>query len=294
MHPCRIENPDITWFEQVNLEKYTTIKLGQTGDLVEVKSIEALKLQTQMIFEKKYQLRIVGWGANQVLHHTDNVVFLKLDLPFDKKYLAEFREEYHLPASVGLNQLTATAIRHGIKGWDVFTGIPASLGGAICMNAGTSLGEIGTYIKSVDILTPSGEIVSKSLNKNDFSYRKNHFLKTHEIIIGATIIHDGHDPKVGEKIKEYLQYRKNTQPLGTKNCGSVFKNLDNFRAGQTIDSLGLKGVGSEHLKVSMKHANFIENTGSATSSDFVELTDFLKEELERCTGLKFELEVKIY
>lgn len=294
MHPCRLDHLDITWFENINLEKYTTIKLGQVGNLVEVRSIEALKLQIQKVYEVGYKIRLVGWGANQVLHKTENIVFLKLDFPFDKKYLAEYRELYELPASVGLNQLTATAIRHGLRGWEVFTGIPASLGGAICMNAGTSLGEIGELVESVEILTKNGEVERRKLFSKDFSYRKNNFLKTDEIILSASLRHQGQDPALAKKIKDYLQYRKNTQPLGTKNCGSVFKNLDNFKAGQTIDSLGLKGIGSKELKVSLKHANFIENSGNATSADFVELTDFIKEEIERCTGQKFELEVKIY
>tara|TARA_Y100000768_G_scaffold380246_1_gene357091 strand:+ start:12869 stop:13753 length:885 start_codon:yes stop_codon:yes gene_type:complete len=294
LHPCSFDHNDITWFEKINLEKYTTIKLGQIGDLVEVRSLEALKLQTQKIHELNYKIRLVGWGANQVLHKTENIVFLKLDFPFDKKYLSEYREVYDLPASVGLNQLTATAIRHGLKGWEVFTGIPASLGGAICMNAGTSLGEIGELVESVEVLTRKGRVERRRLSSKDFSYRKNNFLKTDEIILSVVLRHKGQDPNLAQKIKDYLQYRKNTQPLGTKNCGSVFKNLDNFKAGQTIDSLGLKGIGSDDLKVSLKHANFIENSGNATSSDFVELTDFIKEEIERCTGQKFELEVKIY
>lgn len=294
LHPCRFENQDLVWFEQVNLEKYTTIKLGNIGDLVEVKSIDALKELLTKIKEQKFNFRIVGWGANQVLHTTDKTLFIKLDFHFDKSYLQKLQDRYVLPASVGLNQLTATAIKHGLKGWEVFTGIPASLGGAICMNAGTSLGEIGSLIEEVQVLKTNGDIYTHKVGRESFSYRHNKFLKTDEIIIGATIKHLGIDKSIGQTIKEYLQYRKNTQPLGSKNCGSVFKNNPNFRAGQTIDSLGLKGFGNGEISVSMKHANFIENHAGAKSEDFLELVDCLKEEIERCSGQKFELEVKIY
>lgn len=294
MHPCRFEHQDLVWFEQVNLEKYTTIKLGKAGDLVEVKSIEALKELLAKIKQQNFNFRVVGWGANQVLHSTKNTIFIKLDFHFDKSYLQEVRDQYVLPASVGLNQLTATAIKHGLSGWEVFTGIPASLGGAICMNAGTSLGEIGSLIEEIQILKPNGEVYVHQVDGSSFTYRHNNFLRTDEIIIGATIKHLGVDKSIGQKIKEYLQYRKNTQPLGSKNCGSVFKNNKNFRAGQTIDSLGLKGFGNENISVSMKHANFIENHSGAKSEDFLELVSCLQEEIERCSGQKFELEVKIY
>ena len=107
--------------------------------------------------------------------------------------------------------------------------------------------------------------------------------------------HLGIDENIKTKIKDYLEYRKTTQPLTTKNCGSVFKNFDQkYKAGQTIDTIGLKNFGYENLKVSSKHANFVENYGEATAEQFKTLVDCLKIDMERYSGRKFVLEVKVY
>lgn len=280
--------------ESTDIGKLTTIKLSNQGLLVTCKSLEGLRffLNYASINQKKF--RILGWGANQVILNTDDIIFLKLELPLDKSIFKEARETYSIPASAPLNLMTATAIKLGLKGWEVFTGIPASFGGAICMNAGTSLGEIGELVEEVEIMQADGRLRVESIKPNSFSYRKNHFLKNGEVIVGATIGHRGIDKSVGAKIKDYLSYRKDTQPLGTRNCGSVFKNLDDLKAGKTIDLLGLKGVGGKQVAVSLKHGNFIENKSEGLPNHFFELITFLQEELERLTGRKFELEVKIY
>lgn len=285
----------VTLFKDVNLEKYTTIRLSVTGTIAIVKNVEALKKLLHEIKNLNCNYQVVGWGANQVLHTTANTIFIKLDFEFDRNYLSCVREEYKLPASVPLNILTSHAQKYGLKGWEVFTGIPASFGGAIFMNAGTALGEIGVLIKSVRILTKNGVIKDKAIDKTCFSYRKNKFLKDGDIILEATITHFGQDDAIKEKIKEYLKYRKASQPLATRNCGCVFKNFDSLhKAGHFIDATGLKGLTLNGVKVSQKHANFVENFEEGTSSDFLALIEAIKYELELFTGIKFELEAKIY
>lgn len=289
-------NPDITLLENINLEKYTTIKLANLGSVALCKNIESLKFLLRELPELGIKYHIVGWGANQVLLNTGNTLFIKLDFEFNKSIFESAKDNYYLPASVPLIMLSSHASKFGLRGWEVFTGIPASFGGAIYMNAGTALGEISELIESVDILKTNGEVYTYTCDsKSSFSYRRNNFVKPGEIILGAVITHKGIDVKVKEEIKNYLNYRKTTQPLTTKNCGSVFKNYSNeFRAGTTIDRLGLKEFGFDNLKVSTKHANFVENSGNASAEDFKTLVECLKIDMERYTGHKFELEVKIY
>ncbi len=286
--------PDVEIKSKINLERYTTIKLGNIGSIAICKTEAGLKILVKTLLEKSIPYHMVGWGANQVLLDSEKTLFIKLDFPFERSSITEKENKFNLPASVPLNTLTTLAKKFGFIGWEVFTGIPGSLGGAICMNAGTSLGEIGDLIESVRILKPTGEIYSHICDKKSFRYRNNSFLKENEIIISAIIKHNGIDLGLNEKITKYLEYRESTQPLKTKNCGSVFKNLDEFKAGIIIDSIGLKGFGTENISVSLKHANFIENTGSGTAQEFQEVVTKLEQEIERLTGLKFELEVKVY
>ena len=288
------ELADIVYYPQHDLTSFTTFRLSSRGDLVEIKSVKALQKLLPLLRKFNKQYLVVGWGANQILPAICDKVILHLSLPFDSSILSERKEEYNLPASVGLNHLTAHAVKFALKGWEVFTGIPASLGGAIYMNAGTNLGEIGNLVKKVTIVTPEGNTRVEDIKDGSFSYRHNHFVKAGEVIVGATINHLGIDETIPAKIKEYLEYRKRSQPLATKNCGCVFKNPHKeLQAGRLIDSLGLKGLRSGNLRISEKHANFIENTGEANWDQFSALISTIKHQMDHFYGIEFELEVKI-
>lgn len=277
-----------------NLTSYTTFKLRSEGDLLVVKSIKALQEILPILNEEHKKYLIIGWGANQILPSVCVDLVIHLNFTFDSSYLDVLREEYILPASVGLNHLTAHAVKFGLKGWEVFTGIPASLGGAIFMNAGTNLGEIGPLIKKVTLVTKTGEIREVQIDSKSFSYRKNSIVLEGEVIVAATLIHHGTDSLIPQKIKDYLDYRKQTQPLATKNCGCVFKNpLRVLPAGKLIDLLQLKGAGIGELRISPKHGNFMENKGNASWEDFQSLVELINFEMDHFYGIEFELEVKI-
>jgi UDP-N-acetylmuramate dehydrogenase len=285
---------DIDFLPNHDLTKFTTFRLVSRGDLIEVKSEKALQHLLPLL--KKYEKRylVVGWGANQILPAICDEIILHLSLPYDPSYLNEKRDEYLLPASLGINYLTSHAVKFGLKGWEVFTGIPASLGGAIFMNAGTNLGEIGSLVKSVRLVTPDGDIREEKVGTNSFSYRQNHFVKPGEVIVAATITHFGSDEAIPQKIKEYLEYRKRSQPLASKNCGCVFKNPHReLQAGRLIDIMGLKGLKSGNLKISEKHANFIENQGESNWEQFQALVSAVRQQMDHFYGIEFELEVKI-
>lgn len=278
----------------IDLTSYTTLRLASRGDLLEVTSIPALQKLLPLLKANQKKYVIVGWGANQILPAVCEDLIIHLNFPFDLSYLDQVRDEYELPASIGLNYLTSHAVKFGLKGWEVFTGIPASLGGAIYMNAGTNLGEIGPLMKKVKIVSSDGTLREEVINEKSFSYRHNHFLKSGDVIVGAIMFHRGTDESISTKIKEYLEYRKKTQPLATKNCGCVFKNPHKeLQAGRLIDLMGLKGLQVGGLRISPKHANFIENTTSSNWDQFESLVKIIKSNMDHFYGIEFELEVKI-
>ncbi len=280
--------------EDKDLKSLTTFKLSSRGDLVEIHSVEALQKLLPLLTEYKKNYLVVGWGANQILPEKCEDLILHLNFSFDSSYLDTKKEEYTLPASLGINHLTSHAVKFGLKGWEVFTGIPASVGGAIFMNAGTNLGEIGALVKKVKLVTPEGKIREEIIGDKSFSYRHNHFVKPGEVIVEVTMIHLGIDEAIPQKIKDYLEYRKRTQPLATKNCGCVFKNpAKELQAGRLIDLIGLKGFSVGPLRVSPKHANFMENSGEANWDHFSSLLEVIQVEMDHFYGIEFELEVKI-
>lgn len=289
-----VKIPNCNFFRDHDLTSLTTMRFPSRGDLINVNSLEALKKVLHLLKKSNRNYQVVGWGANQILPAVCEDVIIHLNLPFDFSYLDTPRQIYTLPASLGLNHLTSHAVKFGLNGWEVFTGIPASLGGAVYMNAGTSLGEIGKLVKSVKLITPDGEERLENISSKSFSYRKNHFVSQGEVIVEINLIHSGFNPEISNKIKDYLQYRKKTQPLATKNCGCVFKNpMPDQSAGKLIDLMGLKGVAIGGLRISEKHANFIENYNHANWDQFQTMIKTIKEYIDHFYGIEFELEVKI-
>ena len=293
-----IKHPDVEIEIDKDLKKYSTMRLDARGDLITVKSVDGLKAALKALTKNNIEYRALGWGANVLLPVTATLPYIQLDFEFDRSVFESPKDEYILPGSVSLATLTSHANKFGLKGWEVFTGIPASLGGAIFMNAGTNLGEIGSIIKEVKIITKNGEEKSVIIDKNSFSYRHNHFVDSGDIIYEARLIHFGLDEAISKKIREYLDMRNRTQPLKEWTCGCIFKNHHDrlrdvtCRAGLFIDIMGLKGLTIKNLKISPKHANFMENSGESSYEDVMQMITVLQKELKLQFGVSFETEVE--
>lgn len=284
---------DIVIYFDSDLTNYSTFRLKAKGDLIIVKTLAGLSQLVKILKSHNRSYRLIGWGANQVLMNQEKDLLIKLELNFDPTIFKDVQPSYHLPASTGLNLLTSHALKFNLSGWEVFTGVPASLGGAIAMNAGTALGEIGKLVKSVRIMNSDGLVRDEIMTEKSFSYRTNNFLTSGDIIISAEVGHNGVDSQISQKIKDYVDYRKSSQPLASRNCGCVFKNYDKeYKAGKYIDLTGLKGLSVGALSVSSVHANFMENKGGANYEQFIELTRLINQQIHLHWGIEFELEVK--
>ncbi len=296
------EIKDLSFEMGKDLSKSSTFKLVASGDFISIRTKEATALLLQLLYSYNLDYRVLGLGANQILPTTSPVPYLKLNFSFDKNIFNNVCDLYKVPASLSISNLTAHAVKFGIKGWEVFTGIPATVGGAIFMNAGTALGEFGSIVHSVDIVRKNGRMENYLVNEKSFSYRKNNFLNSGDIIIGAELKHFGIDLSIGSKIEQYLQYRSETQPLLAKTCGCMFKNAKinlpqshgviTCPAGLYIDIMGLKGLQYNGVRVSRKHANFFENVGEARYEDVFKLMEIIYSELYDNFGIKFEPEVE--
>ncbi len=291
--------PDLEISLDKDLTNKSTMRLKARGNLVIIKTKDALSKALLALNKHSIHYKVLGAGSNQLLKPTSEVVYIELEFSFDKSVLSKALEKYLLPASIPLNILTAHAIKFGLKGFESFTGIPATLGGAVFMNAGTGLGEIGTIVKKVMIMQPSGIERVENINKDSFSYRKNNFLKPGEVIFEVELAPLSLDPGISKIIRDYLDYRTRTQPLDAKTCGCAFKNDHDFfqdktcQAGKFIDLAGLKGFSVNGIRVSQKHGNFLENTGDGNYFDVINVMDRVKMELELHFGIKFNREVEL-
>lgn len=293
-----INHPDVLIEIDKDLKKFSTMRLDARGDLITVKSVEGLKHALLALTKNNIEYRVLGWGANVLLPALADRPYIQLDFEFDRSVFESPKNEYILPGSVSLATLTSHANKFGLKGWEVFTGIPATLGGAIFMNAGTNLGEIGSIIKEVKLITKNGEEKSVIIDKTSFTYRHNHFVESGDVIYQARLIHFGIDESISKKIREYLEMRTRTQPLKEWTCGCIFKNHHNIdsgvtcRAGLFIDIMGLKGLTIKNLQISPKHANFMENRGESSYEDVMQMITVLQKEMKLQYGVDFETEVE--
>jgi UDP-N-acetylmuramate dehydrogenase len=291
-------HPDVLVELDKDLKKFSTMRLDARGDLITVKSVAGLAAAVSTLTKNNIEYRVLGWGANVLLPAQTSRPYIQLDFEFDRSVFDSPRDEYVLPASVSLATLTSHANKFGLKGWEVFTGIPASLGGAIFMNAGTNLGEIGSIVKEVKLMTKNGEEKSVIIEKDSFSYRHNHFVNPGDVIYEARLKHFGIDESITKKIREYLDMRTRTQPLKEWTCGCIFKNHHNLvsgvtcRAGLFIDIMGLKGLTIKNLQISPKHANFMENRGESSYEDVMQMISVLQKEMKLQYGVDFETEVE--
>jgi UDP-N-acetylmuramate dehydrogenase len=184
-------------------------------------------------------------------------------------------------------------VKKGLSGIEALTGIPGSIGGAVKMNAGGNFGDIGAAIETVTLMDNQGNICEKSKPELMFDYRSTNI--TAQFIINATLKLASADPEqIMRTVKEIWIYKKNSQPLNTRNCGCVFKNPRGVSAGALIDRAGLKGLRIGGAVVSEKHANFIIAEDGCKSRDVVRLIDAIKERVKEQFGIELELEIEIW
>jgi len=196
-------------------------------------------------------------------------------------------------AGASLAKLLSFAVKEGLAGMEFAAGIPGTLGGAICMNAGTASGEIGDIIESVIMLSPEGELISRGREEMGFGYRTSLMPEGHIVIEARIVLRRGDKDGIQARVKELLDKRHHRQPLGLPNAGSMFKNPREESAGKLIESAGLKGRAVGDAQVSEKHANFIVNRGKATATQVLALMDMVIKTVLDVHGVRLEPEIKI-
>jgi UDP-N-acetylmuramate dehydrogenase len=196
-------------------------------------------------------------------------------------------------AGLPLPKLLQFCLERGLAGFEFAAGIPGTMGGAVCMNAGTARGEIGDIVDTVTLFTPSGEQVIRHRDEMGFGYRTAAIPWGHTIVEAKIILRLGDRNEIKARIKELVDRRRTVQPWGLPNAGSMFKNPQDESAGKLIESAGLKGLTVGRAQVSEKHGNFIVNLGAATAADVQKLMTLVQERVLDIHKVRLEPEIKI-
>lgn len=203
---------------------------------------------------------------------------------------------------VKLPSLCRYCIERGFAGLNFALGIPATVGGAIVMNAGTARGSMADVLESIDCLQPDGRWVRFDRRELDFSYRclswkgsgPNDEGVIPIIVDGSFSLKPGDAKMLADEAEEILKLRAAKQPIDQPSAGCFFKNPTPDRsAGELIEKAGLKGRQIGKARVSTRHANFIVNTGGATARDILSLMELVQKRVADKFEVELVPEVKI-
>ena len=193
-----------------------------------------------------------------------------------------------------LTAIASVALDNELKGFEFASGIPASFGGAIFMNAGAYMGEIKQVLKNVRVLTQNMEIKNIDGDKLDLGYRYSNIKKNEYIVLEGTIkLQKGDKEEIKSLMADFNARRRDKQPLNFPSAGSTFKRPEGYFAGKLVEDCGLKGYSVGGAKVSEKHAGFVINTGNATTKDILEVIEHCKETVYQKFGICLECEVRM-
>ncbi len=181
-------------------------------------------------------------------------------------------------------------------GAEFLAGIPGTIGGAVKMNAGAYGAETWDLIEKIEVVDRRGEILV--IGKSDIGYGYRYCNLPQDCFVAAAYmrISSADAAQVEEsqqRIKVLQKQRSDTQPLDQHNCGSVFKNPEGEYAAKLIEEAGLKGEKIGGAQVSLKHANFIINTGDATATDIEQLIELVRDKVSILHGVDLQSEIKI-
>lgn len=196
-------------------------------------------------------------------------------------------------AGVACARLAKQCVKWGLGPAEFFAGIPGTLGGALAMNAGAFGGETWQHVVEVQTMDRRGREHTRLESDYEVGYRHVVAPAPDEWFIGAKLKFE-HKPGINEaRVRELLERRKASQPIGEWSCGSVFTNPPGDHAARLVEGSGLKGYRIGDASVSEKHANFIINHGHATSADLERLIGHVQETVERQYGVRLSTEVRI-
>ncbi len=253
-------------------------------------------------------LRVLGSGANLLVDDegvSDLVV--RLDAPrFCRVEFSEDEGVVRAGPGADLARLILDCTRRGLAGVQGLAGVPASVAGAVRMNAGGRFAEIADVVRSVTILERDGTLRTLQRDEIAFSYRTSGLERAVVLEVELALTRD--DPTVlRRRLLEVMAHKKSAQPLGAKSAGCCFRNPvlartiegigaagQRVSAGLLLDRAGCKGMAVGAARVSERHANFITASRDGTAGDILRLMDIVADRVEQAFGLQLEREVVVW
>jgi UDP-N-acetylenolpyruvoylglucosamine reductase len=278
------------------MSRLTTVRTGGSGEYFARVGAEAQLIELlRWAQESGTAIRVVGSGSN-LLIADEGVAGLSIKLDRDLAAIAVEGQRMLCGGGARLPAVAARAAREGLSGIEFGVNIPGTVGGAVRMNANAYGGELLRVLEWVRIATSEG-VRRRDPGELGLAYRRSD-IADGEVVVGASLILEAAAPEaVKATLEEMRRRRHEAQPQGIKTFGSTFKNPEDPRAegrsaGLLLAEAGCNGLAVGGARFAPKHANFIENTGEATTADVVAvMAEGRRRVLERF-GVELEPEVQ--
>ncbi len=280
--------------ENIPLYSYTSLKIGGNARFIAwPNDIDQIMTLINLANKHDIPYYILGKGSNTLVldEGVDGLVII-ISKNFNKIELEN--DIITCQAGASLRDVCIFAYEHSLSGIEFAYGIPASIGGAVYMNAGAYDGEIKDVVIECNFLDENNQIQTFTNEQLAFSYRHSYFHDHRCCILSAKIkLVPSQKELIKNKMDDFFARRIAKQPLEYPSAGSTFKRPVGAFAAKLIDDCGLKGYRIGGAMVSIKHAGFVINYDNATSKDILDLIDHIKDVVKTNTGYQLECEMRI-
>ena len=274
------------------MSKHTSWQLGGPADRFYVPTgltdLQAFLLQ----LDPKVDLLWIGLGSNVLVRDGGFRGQVIAPLSGLKDIRMQANGCVYVETGVSCAKLAKFCQRQGLAEADFFAGIPGTIGGALAMNAGAFGGETWNAVARLTMIDRDGKLQQREAGEFGVSYRHVQ-LPAGEWFAAAEFNFRALANGEESNIRQLLQQRNLSQPIGLRSCGSVFKNPPGHHAAQLIESAGLKGFHLGSAWVSEKHANFIISNDQTTAKDVEALIEFVGRQVADKFDQWLEKEVRI-
>jgi UDP-N-acetylmuramate dehydrogenase len=273
-----------------DLKRLSNLKVtGSIHKICYPRSKEHIQQAFVYAIEKGRIPYVLGGGSNTLIGHLDKIMLIS---DYNCKIYMTYKEpDLIVSSNFYITKLCFEALRFKLHGLEFLAGVPAHLGGAICMNAGAYGHNILDFVKWIKVIDENGE---RKIEKEDIKYGYRHTnIKGFINEVCLNLEKTDNVGKATRDLKRTIGERKDKHPMDMPNLGCFFKNPESFSAGVLIEQAGLKGFSIGGAQVSEKHANFLVNTGGASFEDFITLIEHIKREVYSKFKINLEEEVRI-
>ena len=278
------------------MSKHTSWRVGGNADLYYIPA-DLSDLQDYLAsLESSVPINWIGLGSNMLVRDGGirGVVIAPLNALKDLKLCDE--GSIYAEAGVTCAKLTKFCDKNGLTGAAFLAGIPGTIGGALAMNAGAFGSETWPFVERVVMINRRGLTINRKAAEFEIAYRRvsqfaDEWFAAAYFRFGFAI--ETKTTEQNSNIRQLLQKRNASQPIGLPSCGSVFKNPPGDYAAKLIERAGLKGYTLGEASVSNKHANFIISNQATRAADIEALIGYIQKAVRQAFGVELETEVRI-